>query len=608
MLGQRSGGLVDKGELPVRTLKQTPSAVGDEVWVRSDGSRMPHWVKPLLMVALAATAVIAPIWFFGDASGHDFQFHIASWVEVARQWHEGILFPRWAQWANWGYGEPRFIFYPPASRMIGGAMGLVLPWQAVAAAYIWIAVAGSGMAMWALAREWLSQNEAAAAAVFFAVNPYNLVLVYYRSDFAELLTVAIFPLLVLAVLRIARDGWAQVPFFAVVFCATWMSDAPGAVIATYCATLLLVASYALDRRARTLLSGAVAMLCGFGLAAFYIVPAAWEQRWVNLGVLISGNYDIERNFLFSRAGDPDFRLFNLRISFIATGMILVCVMFAVSAARRREVRELWWLLVALVSAAVFMLVRPSDFLWHLLPKLRFVQFPWRWLDALAPAFALLAAAVSGNRKRWLVWGGVFVLIAATGVAIARTTSWDSDAAKQIAQWVQWGDGYEGTSEFEPAGGDRYALYGVNPDPEEPPIDTIAFATQFDPASGTVVPAAGVLAHAEHWSAEGGILRSGSARPVNLELRVLAFPAWRARVDGKAIPIEATATGAMWLPIPAGDHKIDLRFHRTWDRIVGDAISLFSALLLCVWAARRRIAASQVDRNGKNEQQNSMKRA
>lgn len=572
----------------MRTLKQTSSAVGDELYVFAGYRGVIEWLQPLILLALAATAVIAPIWFFGDASGHDFQFHIASWVEMARQWHQGILFPRWAQWANWGYGEPRFIFYPPASRMIGGALGLVLPWQAVAATYIWLALVGSGMAMWALAREWLSRNEAMAAAIFFAANPYNLVLVYYRSDFAELLTVAVFPLLILAVLRTARSGWAQVPFFSVIFCAIWMCNAPGAVIATYCATLLLVVSYVFNRETRTLLSGGVAMLCGFGLAAFYIVPAAWEQKWVNISSLTGGNYEIEQNFLFSRAGDPDFRLFNLRVSIIATGIVLVCAILAVSAVRRRELRQLWWLLVALVSATAFMLIRPSDFLWHLLPKLRFVQFPWRWLDALAPAFALFAAAASGSRKRWLIWGGVFVLIAVTGVAIVRTTTWDSDAAKQIAQWVQWGDGYEGTSEFEPVGGDRYALYGVDPESEQPPADTIPFATQFDPASGAVVPIAGIRVHVEHWSADGGVLSAESPRPVNLELRLLAFPTWQARIDEQRIPIETTPTGAMWLRIPAGAHRIDLRFLRTRDRIAGDAISIFSAILLC-WAARRRSA-------------------
>lgn len=549
-----------------------------------------EWVRPFVLIAFAATAVIAPMWFFGDASGHDFQFHVSSWVEMVRQWHAGVLFPRWAEWANWGYGEPRFIFYPPASRIIGAALGLVLPWRAVASAYIWLALVGSGVAMWTLAREWLSNGEAAAAGVFFAVNPYSLVLVYYRSDFAELLTVALFPLLILAVLRIGRDGWAQAPFFAVVFAAIWMGDAPGAVVATYSAALLLIVNYAFEGKRNTLLSGIAGMLCGFGLAAFYILPAAYEEKWANLAFTIHGNYRFTQSFLFSSTGDPDFQLFNSRISAIALGMILVCVLFAVFVARRRDMHASSRVLMALGGASVFMMVQPSSFLWHLLPEMKFVQFPWRWLDAMAPVFAFfVAAAYAGWKKRWIVWTCMLALIAGTGIAIARTTWWDSDSANDIAQWMRWGVGYDGTDEFVPPRSDRYALYGVNPALQQPPQDSIATATEFDPVAETLVPASDVRIHVERWTAERRVFSEESARPVNLALRILTYPAWEARVDGQHAIVRRTTTGTVWLPIPAGRHEIDLSFRRTWDRTAGGAISLFSAILLLAWAARDRFA-------------------
>src|SRR6202171_5162611 len=149
-----------------------------------------------LAVAIVATLVVGPFFFAGNVSGHDFEFHTSSWLDVSWQWKHGVIYPRWSQWANGGFGEPRFIFYPPASWIIGAALGSVLTWRIVPGVLIFLTLVVAGMAMWKLARQWLSGLEAAAAAVFFAANPYHLVMIYYRSDFAELLASAFFPLMI----------------------------------------------------------------------------------------------------------------------------------------------------------------------------------------------------------------------------------------------------------------------------------------------------------------------------------------------------------------------------------------------------------------------------
>src|SRR5271155_4636464 len=193
-----------------------------------------------------------PMFFLGNASGHDFQFHLASWMDVAGQWREGIVYPRWAEWANWGFGEPRFIFYPPASWMIGALLGLLLPWRMVPGVYIWLALILAGLSMWRFAREWLPQPQAIAAAVLFMVNPYNLVTVYYRSDFAELLAGALLPLLLWSALGVAREGARRAPLLAVVFAAIWLTNAPEAVIATYSLALVLIVACAVRGSLRPL--------------------------------------------------------------------------------------------------------------------------------------------------------------------------------------------------------------------------------------------------------------------------------------------------------------------------------------------------------------------
>ena len=119
---------------------------------------------PLIAISATAFAVEIPFFFFGLPSGHDVEFHLYSWLEVLTQWKQGIFYPRWAALAHFAYGEPRFVFYPPASWMLGAALSSIFPWTVVASIYIWLVLVAAGASMFFLARRWLSRRDAIFAA------------------------------------------------------------------------------------------------------------------------------------------------------------------------------------------------------------------------------------------------------------------------------------------------------------------------------------------------------------------------------------------------------------------------------------------------------------
>ena len=357
----------------------------------------------LLMAVLAGTAALAvlvPFFFLGNASGHDFEFHLASWMDVAGQWRAGVLYPRWAALANWGFGEPRFIFYPPASWMLGAALSFVLPWAMVPGAVIWLALTIAGVAMFTLAREWLPTGDAMAAGVLFAINPYHLVMVYWRSDFAELLASALIPLAVLFAMRTATEPRRAFVPLALVAAAVWLSNAPAAVVVTYVIALILVILAARERSARPLICGGGALALGLALAAFYIVPAALEQPWVNIAETLSQGLKFPENFLFTRTADAEHTRFNFIVSWIAVEVIVATFLAMIVAGRwRRGQPRLWWVLAALVAVSTILMLPVTSPLWAHLPELRYVQFPWRCLLVLDVPFALCLAADDGTSAR-----------------------------------------------------------------------------------------------------------------------------------------------------------------------------------------------------------------
>jgi hypothetical protein len=541
-----------------------------------------EWRIAFLFASLAATAVVLPTFFLGNASGHDFQFHLAGWLDVAGQWHEGILFPRWAEWANWGFGEPRFIFYPPASWMLGAALGSILPWQMAPGAFIWLALVLAALTMWRLARQYLPTPQALTAGILYAVNPYHLVIVYYRSDFAELLASALFPLLVLGASRVMRDGWNRVPALALAFGLIWLSNAPAAVIATYSLALLLVVGCALGRDRKPLLAGAAAMAGGFALAAFYILPAAWEQRWVQISQALTENLRPAQNFLFTHSNDPEFVLFNWKVSAIALGTILITALTAVFVARQRgDFLQLWWMLLALAAASTFLMFPASLFLWQLLPKLQFVQFPWRWLVPLNVAFAFFIAAIlQTSRKRWVGWTAILLCTGALGTALVKDAWWDSEDIPALIAAIQSQHGYEGTDEYQPLGCDRYQLPGQPPASADNDDSPNLNESAVTPAPGARTPIKGEGAHIALWTTEEKLFTARKNQQFTLALKLINYPAWEIRVDEKVVqanPLPETAQ--MSFSIPAGEHSVHVHFRRTPDRTTGSAISLFSVLLL-----------------------------
>ena len=542
------------------------------------------------------------MFFLGNASGHDFEFHLASWLDVAGQWHEGILYPRWAEWANWGFGEPRFVFYPPASWILGSALGTALPWRMAPGAFIWLALILAGVGMWRLAREWLPEPQAALAAVFFAVNPYHLVVVYFRSDFAELLASALFPLMIWGALRVVREGWSGVPALTIAFALIWLSNAPAAVVATYSLSLLLAVACLVRRSTRPMFPGGAAMMAGLGLAAFYVFPAAYEERWVQIKEVLAQNLRPEWNFIFTHGSDPEFVLFNWKVSGVALGMMMIAGIAAVFVARRRrQFPELWWMLLALGAASVLLMFPLTIPLWTYLPELRYVQFPWRWLVPLGVVYAFFVAAAIGRARRPWVWCAVLGMVtAAAATAIVRDAWWDSEDIPVLAEAIRRGYGYEGTDEYAPLGCDRYSLpgsgllLGEGDSFQIPPAsDAAAMPTpriaELDAGTEKVLPAKAQHLTIEKWTAERRVFTETTARRVKLAVRLVNYPAWDIRMDGIGAQPESLAlTGQLISPLPVGTHRVEIHFRRTWDRSAGAALSAFSAFgLLGFMFFRRR---------------------
>jgi len=511
---------------------------------------------------VAAFAVEIPFFFRGTPSGHDVEFHLYSWLEVLAQWKQGIVYPRWAALAHFGYGEPRFIFYPPASWTLGAALSTIIPWTLAPSIYVWLVLVAAGASMFVLARQWFDRSDATYAAVLYAVNPYHLVIVYWRSAFAELLASSLLPLLLLLLLRSERKDRRVTIALALIIAGAWLINAPAAVMIHYSLALLMVVLAWQRRSARVLIVGSAAIVLGAALAAFYLVPAIYEQKWVNIAQAVSAGSRPLDNFLFVHTTDAEHDAFNRVISWVAMAEILLTVaagwMARISRSRNSA---LWYSLKAWTAACTLLVFSISNPLWEVSPKLRFMQFPWRWLLCLGIPFTLFTAM--GVRR----WTARVALYVATLCLLAfvwhhfQPPWWDNAAdLREMQDNMATGAGYEGTDEYAPVGADPTAI-----DKEARRV--------------TVEGPARAAIRVVEWKPEVRIFTAEMSASDNLVLRLFKYPAWRVEVNGRQVQVGAReGTGQMLVPVEAGANRVQIIFVRTWDRAAGAWTSVLALLV------------------------------
>lgn len=532
---------------------------------------------PLIIIAATAFLVVLPWCLRGVPSGHDFEFHLNSWMEVVGQWKQGIFYPHWAAMANHGFGEPRFIFYPPASWMLGGALGAILPWKMVPGAYVWIVLTLSGCSMFLLARTWLRTRDAIFAAAMYAANPYHLVIVYWRSAFAELLGAALLPLLLLCVLRSDTSGRKIILPLSLIVAAAWLTNLPSAVMLNYSLALLFFVLAIAKRSPRFLLYGAAAVALGAALAAFYLIPAIYQQRWVDIGSALWPGVRPQDNFLFTMINDPRHNRFNLLVSMVGFAeLIALAGATLLSWRRRRECLTVWWMLAIWAAAITFLMFPFTDLAWEHLPKLRFMQLPWRWLLCLNVSFALFFALAW---KRWvprlLICTAMLVVLATVGVLV-QPPWWEKagDFPNMLAD-QQTGKGYEGTDEYLPTDSDAY----------EVKLNAPLVKLENDGRAQVQV---------QEWTAQTKSFTATVSQPGNLVLRLFDYPAWRAKVNGQVVETDnQEITGQILVPVTEGQNRVQVVYVRTRDQVLGDTISgVTASLMLGFFLWKRRTFVPQ----------------
>ena len=529
-----------------------------------------NW-RLFLLLSVAALIPLSCGMIFGFY-GVDTNYHLGSWVDLARDWKSGVLLPGWAANANYGLGDIRFLFYPPVSLLLGGWLYLLLPHRLVMGALFALTFIGSGFAMRKLARRMLDSRRSDAAAVLYSLSFYLVITALKHSAVAELMVDALLPLIVdayLDVLAVRARAWLRL---GGLLALAWLTDVPVAIAIAY--TLVPIAMVlAFIRRKGELLTAVLgAEALSILLSAVYLLPAFLEQKTIQS----AGKLEFKLRTLFVSHGMLDVTLSAQSLGY---GVILGWLFFRWR--KHGQHRELS-LILAMALIAFVLQLPLTDFIWLHAPELRIVGFPHRFQVFLALAFPLAMLSLPLRRSAWTLVVFMYVLLAFS--PIVEFAAWvhrdgPRDNADTLVRRAM--AGYVGTPEYLTRGTGSVVYNSDN-------------KAQLAHLPPVVVSSGACTAKVLVWQPElhrTAVRSSGCV----LTFKLFDHPFWSATVDGGPVSKQVSPKGMLEVAVPPGDHIVQTAFHRPLrPMLAGLAVSLGSLAALCIlWFRDRRKTCAPV---------------
>lgn len=375
-----------------------------------------HHVAVALALAVLATAALSPLLgvpVYGRHFAYDSGFAILSLAEFDAELRQGVWWPRWLHGGNYGLGSPAFYFYPPlaywGAALVGRVADLSAPAALAVATALWRVLSVATAYLWLRGHH--GRGPALAGAALAALFPYaSLVNPWLRFGYAEVAAAALLPLLLLAIDRAAAaPGVRRLPAVSLAFAALALTHLPTALLAAVFGPLYAWGLGGWRSVVRTGVAGAMAA----PLAGAFLVPVVALMPEANPGGLYDFISSVVRPLFLDLPIGEHRRLIGQHAAFVAA-------VFGVAWLLRGRWRSLPFrapgharaalLLFAGTAVAVTPLGWP---LWMEGSPLRSVQFPWRAMCLMGPAFGAVAAlalgAAAAPPRRALVAGVVCLL-------------------------------------------------------------------------------------------------------------------------------------------------------------------------------------------------------
>jgi hypothetical protein len=506
-------------------------------------------------------------------------FHLFQADQFHRAIASGTLLPHWAISANNGYGAPNFIFYAPLSYYLSSLIRAFTtsPVTSIIIA-IWCGFFLSGASMYLSVQRISGNRGALPAAVLYQLLPFHLLNLYGRGAFAELTAYTWFPLVILFMHESLSEKRTLSAFagLSLSYAGLILTHLVSAFMFTLMLLLYMTCHYFYQRSVTLLLRAASALTVGLGISSFYLLPAIFERKYVQMEYMFNYVFsDYRRNFLFLKNNfDTPFHIALHGAVVLETILFLTVVALILRYATISPMRPHQKAICLIFGVALFLTTPLAAPFWRHVPCFAILQFPWRWLSVMELTLCfLVASAISGGAA------GIFPNFRPPG----RIMLYAIAALLSVSFLLIIRSGRMYTAPFlagitDPEKVTRY----TNLPKEYTPVWAVEMEKSIKEMNEDKVAALSGEAGIRilEWEPERRVIAINASQPAMLRIATFYYPGWEARVDRtKTDIIIEQKSGAMLVSAPTGEHTLKLNFGDTSLRAFSRYLSFGSCAIL-----------------------------
>lgn len=349
---------------------------------------------PLLLLVLIGTVLISALFHTGYYATHDGIFHIYRTEEALSMLKLGSFPLRWAGNFDQGFGIPLFTFIYPLPYYLSSVASYFVGsiWAVKLLTLVAYLLGGVGVYYFFKTPKQKFYLPFALALVYL-MTPYQFLNIFVRGALGEILALGLIPW-VLASFRhlevTKKLRWYHpLPLGLLLIAHNFL----GILFAVFMIGYLLFST-------QNKKSAFLSLLLSFGLSAFFIVPMVsqkgylystlhpdlnfrYDQHFVKLNQFIYGKWDYWYSMPPDKEDGMSFQLGVAQITLVS--LSLLYTLYDI-----RHSKKITWYLIFAYLGSLFLMHAKSAFIWELIPILKSIQFPWRFLFMPAILTPLLA--------------------------------------------------------------------------------------------------------------------------------------------------------------------------------------------------------------------------